>query len=128
MFIERKICGRLVSEQYRQFMAFNGWTNNLIPAVCIINGVNDMNGEFRYMSNLLLLINSRSLSKTTRTLILMLPSHVFHMKKDQPFFSILSKYLEGQVIGFSATLFTLFEFALNICLLTNSTQKIFRRV
>ncbi|GMT24383.1 hypothetical protein PFISCL1PPCAC_15680 [Pristionchus fissidentatus] len=33
MFIERKICGRLVSESYRQFMAFNGWTNNLIPAV-----------------------------------------------------------------------------------------------
>ncbi|CAJ0937453.1 unnamed protein product, partial [Mesorhabditis belari] len=33
MFIERKICGRLVSEEYRQFMAFNGWTNNLIPAV-----------------------------------------------------------------------------------------------
>ena len=33
MFIERKICGRLVSEQYRQFMSFNGWTNNLIPAV-----------------------------------------------------------------------------------------------
>ena len=33
MFIERKICGRLVSESYRQFMAFNGWTNSLIPAV-----------------------------------------------------------------------------------------------
>nr|CDJ90849.1 Peptidase M1 domain containing protein [Haemonchus contortus] len=33
MFIERKICGRLVSEDYRQFMSFNGWTNNLIPAV-----------------------------------------------------------------------------------------------
>lgn len=33
MFIERKICGRLVSEDYRQFMAFNGWTNSLIPAV-----------------------------------------------------------------------------------------------
>uniref|UniRef100_A0A914WI42 Uncharacterized protein n=1 Tax=Plectus sambesii TaxID=2011161 RepID=A0A914WI42_9BILA len=33
MFIERKICGRLVNEQYRQFMAFNGWTNNLAPAV-----------------------------------------------------------------------------------------------
>ncbi|CAD6194533.1 unnamed protein product [Caenorhabditis auriculariae] len=33
MFIERKICGRLVSEDYRQFMAFNGWTNSLVPAV-----------------------------------------------------------------------------------------------
>ncbi|ETN83219.1 peptidase family M1 [Necator americanus] len=33
MFIERKICGRLVSEDYRQFMAFNGWTNALMPAV-----------------------------------------------------------------------------------------------
>ncbi|CAI4227985.1 unnamed protein product [Auanema sp. JU1783] len=33
MFIERKICGRLVSEDYRQFMAFNGWTNSLMPAV-----------------------------------------------------------------------------------------------
>ncbi|CAB3406854.1 unnamed protein product [Caenorhabditis bovis] len=33
MFMERKICGRLVSEEYRQFMAFNGWTNALIPAV-----------------------------------------------------------------------------------------------
>ncbi|CAJ0572472.1 unnamed protein product, partial [Mesorhabditis spiculigera] len=33
MFIERKICGRLVNEKYRQFMSFNGWTNNLIPAV-----------------------------------------------------------------------------------------------
>ncbi|CAJ0601309.1 unnamed protein product [Cylicocyclus nassatus] len=33
MFIERKICGRLVSEDYRQFMAFNGWTNALKPAV-----------------------------------------------------------------------------------------------
>ncbi|PAV65582.1 hypothetical protein WR25_12284 isoform A [Diploscapter pachys] len=32
-FIERKICGRLVSESYRQFMSFNGWTNSLIPAV-----------------------------------------------------------------------------------------------
>ncbi|KAK6053408.1 leukotriene A4 hydrolase [Cooperia oncophora] len=33
MFIERKICGRLVSEDYRQFMAYNGWTNNLTSAV-----------------------------------------------------------------------------------------------
>ncbi|GMT02883.1 hypothetical protein PENTCL1PPCAC_25057, partial [Pristionchus entomophagus] len=33
MFIERKICGRLWNESYRQFMAHNGWTNNLIPAV-----------------------------------------------------------------------------------------------
>lgn len=36
MFIERKICGRLVSEEYRQFMSFNGWTNNLIPAVSVV--------------------------------------------------------------------------------------------
>ncbi|WKY04326.1 hypothetical protein Q1695_005378 [Nippostrongylus brasiliensis] len=33
MYIERKICGQLVSEDYRQFMAFNGWTNSLMPAV-----------------------------------------------------------------------------------------------
>ncbi|VDM41800.1 unnamed protein product [Toxocara canis] len=32
-FIERKICGRLVSEEYRQFMSFNGWFNNLKLAV-----------------------------------------------------------------------------------------------
>ncbi|PIO56229.1 hypothetical protein TELCIR_22373, partial [Teladorsagia circumcincta] len=33
MFIERKICGRLIGEDYRQFMAYNGWTNSLIPTV-----------------------------------------------------------------------------------------------
>ncbi|GMR45560.1 hypothetical protein PMAYCL1PPCAC_15755, partial [Pristionchus mayeri] len=33
VFIERKIGGRLEGETYRQFMSFNGWTNNLIPAV-----------------------------------------------------------------------------------------------
>ncbi|KAF8382648.1 hypothetical protein PRIPAC_71790 [Pristionchus pacificus] len=31
--IERKICGRLVSESYRQFMSLNGWRGDLVPTI-----------------------------------------------------------------------------------------------